>query len=149
MTDLRLPAPQSPSFAFPRVGFGIAALVPGQGYVLLSRQGSHGAGTWSLPGGHLEYGETMIEAAEREAEEEIGVRLQDVELLPFITEDFFPEIGRHYITHYLHATVVGTPRNCEPEKAKEMIVARPRAFPRPLFCGIEQLIEAKLIRDAG
>jgi 8-oxo-dGTP diphosphatase len=33
-------------------------------------------GLWNLPAGHLDYGETLQEAAEREAEEETGFKVQ-------------------------------------------------------------------------
>jgi NUDIX domain len=61
-----------------RLGAGVFVHTP-RGYVLLKRQGSHGAGEWSLPGGHLEFGETVDECARREVLEEIGCRLEDAD----------------------------------------------------------------------
>lgn len=49
--------------------------------------GTHG-GQISLPGGKAEPGETQIETALREAEEEIGVPRHDIEVLGTLTEFF-------------------------------------------------------------
>lgn len=38
---------------------------------------------WTLPGGHIEPGETIIEAAWREAKEETGLTLQPKEIIHF------------------------------------------------------------------
>jgi len=42
----------------------------------LRRQGRDGAGSWALPSGHMEPGETPAETAQRELLEETGVRAQ-------------------------------------------------------------------------
>jgi 8-oxo-dGTP diphosphatase len=56
----------------PRVGVG--AVVLREGRVLLVRRGVAPAnGLWAIPGGALELGETLQEAAEREILEETGI----------------------------------------------------------------------------
>lgn len=55
--------------------------------VLLSRRFQTGwrDGWWSLPAGHVEGGESCVDAIVREAEEEIGVGLRAAELVPLCT----------------------------------------------------------------
>lgn len=52
--------------------------------VLLARRSgvSYGDGQWGLPGGHVEAGETLAQAASREAWEEVGVRTDPADLEP-------------------------------------------------------------------
>jgi 8-oxo-dGTP diphosphatase len=79
----------------PRVGVGI--LVRRHGEVLLMRRhGAHGAGTWSPPGGNLDWGEEPAAAAARELEEETGI----VGAPSFFayTNDVFESEERHYVT---------------------------------------------------
>ena len=65
---------------------------------LIKRTGSFGPGTWSPPGGHLEFGELALDAARREAREEIGSEIDHFEILG-ITEDISDEYSTHYITY--------------------------------------------------
>ena len=59
----------------PRVGVG--AVVLKEGRVLLVRRGVAPAnGLWAIPGGGLELGETLREAAEREILEETGITIR-------------------------------------------------------------------------
>jgi 8-oxo-dGTP diphosphatase len=65
---------------FPLVGVG--AIIIEDGRVLLVKRGhSPLAGEWSIPGGVLEVGETLREAAIREAREETCLRVEPADLL--------------------------------------------------------------------
>jgi 8-oxo-dGTP diphosphatase len=88
----------------PEVGVGV--LVQREGTVLLGlRRGSHGAGTWSPPGGHLEFGEDPIECARREAFEEAGITLGACQFVG-ITNDIFETEHRHYVTLFYTAPLL-------------------------------------------
>lgn len=55
-------------------GVGTGAVVIHRGCLLMvQRAGAHGAGTWSVPGGWVEFGEDPFDGAAREVEEETGI----------------------------------------------------------------------------
>jgi 8-oxo-dGTP diphosphatase len=61
---------------------GVAVLVERHGAVLLVKRACPpNAGRWSLPGGHVELGEPLKEAARREVAEECGIDVEVQELL--------------------------------------------------------------------
>lgn len=65
----------------PRVGVGVIGERADK--ILLGlRKGSHGAFTWSPPGGHLEFAEAVEECAKRELLEETGLKATSVSLGP-------------------------------------------------------------------
>jgi 8-oxo-dGTP diphosphatase len=78
---MRQDAPVTPTSDFHLVGWLILRRAD---RVLLARRWgvSYAAGHWALPGGHVEAGETLAEAASREAWEEIGVRTDPGALSP-------------------------------------------------------------------
>jgi len=59
----------------PVVGVAIAARVPDGRWVLIRRVDT---GTWALPGGTLEWGETIRELIPRELMEEAGVKVREI-----------------------------------------------------------------------
>jgi 8-oxo-dGTP diphosphatase len=108
----------------PLVRVGVAVLLRQGSAVLMGlRKGSHGAGTWSFPGGHLEPGETVIECAARELREETGIALDphDFRKVTF-TNDVFEAEGRHYVTLYMETSRgagLAKPKVLEPDKCAE------------------------------
>lgn len=83
----------------PRVG--VAALVVRENKVLMiQRKHSHGAGNWSTPGGHLDWGEDPGKGAVRELLEETGVVMESPRLVA-VTNDVFRDEGKHYVTLWM------------------------------------------------
>lgn len=124
----------------PRTRVGVGVIVVREGRVLLGRRrGSHGAGTWALPGGNLEYGETVESCAYRELLEETGMQLDSVRPAPF-TVDHFPEQDRHYVTLFVEAIgVTGAPQSLEPDKCDGWAWFAWDAFPSPVFGPLDSL----------
>lgn len=101
--------------------------------IFFKRRGSHGHGTWSVPGGHLEFGESWEECASREIMEEVGSKIKNIRLLA-ATNDFFPKEDKHYITIWMKADwKSGEPRSMEPEKVTNVEWRGLHDLPSPLF----------------
>lgn len=80
-----------------RVGITVVVLRKADKTILMmTRAGSHGAGTWSVPGGHQEYGETWEETAHRELFEETGLDVQEFRQIA-VTNNFMPDEKKHYV----------------------------------------------------
>ncbi|KAK8065138.1 hypothetical protein PG997_011885 [Apiospora hydei] len=111
-----------PAQELPHPRVGVAAIVRNEkGEVILGkRMGSHGSGSWALPGGHLEFGETYFACAERETLEETGLEVRALKLVT-VTDDVFEDLGKHYITIFVLCERKDTtkePEVLEPEKCE-------------------------------
>lgn len=94
----------------PFVGLGV--IVEKDGKILIGKRlAGHGAGTYQIPGGHLEFGESFEACASREVLEESGVVITDLTLVS-IGNDIAYE--KHYVSIGMHALwSQGTPRDEE------------------------------------
>ena len=81
---------------------GVGAVVVHAGQVLLVRRGREPLkGQWSLPGGLLEVGESLIAGVAREALEETGLTVEPVELIELL--DSIHREGDRIRYHYVIA----------------------------------------------
>lgn len=123
----------------PRVGAAIFVVREDGKFIFQKRQGSHGSGSWSTPGGHVEFGEDPMETCRRETLEETGCSVHDIAFVT-MTNDFFPDDNKHYVTLWYVGRWDGNePRILEPEKCTEQRWVAPDALPRPTFLAYDNL----------
>ena len=73
----------------------------------------HEEGTWCMPGGMIEYGETFEEAGRREAKEETGLDIDNLEV-------FCVQTDKNEHAHFISVGMIardflGIPTPCEPD----------------------------------
>ena len=136
----------SSSSAVVRVGVGVLVESTDHvGKVLFGKRlGSHGAGQFALPGGHLELGESWEECAIREVKEETNL---DIVNLRFCSVTNSINMGgnplKHYVTIFMRGHVASTTSplmNMEPHKCEQWewiawkdIVEKRKNSPHMLF----------------
>ncbi len=83
----------------PLVGVGVL-LVRDNSLLLVKRKFNPDAGYWSIPGGHLDLGESVQSAAEREGFEETGYKVKVTKLAGIIDKIIYDDTGKieyHYV----------------------------------------------------
>jgi len=123
----------------PQVGVAII-ITKGDQVLLMKRKGPHGHGTWSTPGGHLDFGETPEVCAAREAKEEVGLDVVDIRFRA-VTNDIFEEEGKHYITIWMDGKSSGEPIIAAEEEVAEIGWFAWNSLPQPLFLTLENLLK--------
>ena len=99
----------------------------GNGVVLIERKNAPAG--WALPGGFVEYGETLEQAAVREAKEETSLDIELVRQFHAYSDPNRDPRG-HTITTVFIATAEGTPR--AHDDARAVAVLRPEEVRVPL-----------------
>jgi 8-oxo-dGTP diphosphatase len=124
----------------PKVGVGVFVLKDGK-FLMQKRRGKHGDGTWSLPGGHLEFGESVEDCARREVMEEMGVEIKNIRFGPF-TNDIFDKEGKHYVTLFVVSEYEsGEPKIMESETTEDWGWFTINDLPGPLFLPLKNLFD--------
>ncbi len=107
------------------------------GQILVGKRISSHAPYYSIPGGHLEEGESLEDCGIREIFEETGlvINTEDIKVIG-ITNDLetFKESGRHYISVILYTDCFkGDPELKEADKCEGWIWVNPENLPLPHF----------------
>jgi len=128
------------------VGFGIMILKDSK--LLLGKRHDdpekassllNGAGTWTMPGGKLEFGETFEEGAKREVLEETSIKLNRVNVI-CVNQDIIETA--HFITIGLFSDVFsGEPRVMEPDEITEWRWFSLDNLPSPLYFPSAKVLE--------
>ena len=127
-----------------RVGVGVFIFKDGK-FLMQQRQGAHGAGSWSVPGGHLEFNETFEETATREVLEETDLTITNIRF-GAVTNDRFTEEGKHYVTVWMLSDwESGQAYITEPDKCIAQAWHTFDDLPSPLFLPWEQLLASEFI----
>lgn len=137
-----------------RPGAGICMIIYKDGKVLLGKRHDDpvkadselkGEGTWTIPGGKLDFGDDLIGAAKRETKEECDLDVHDAELIS-LTNDIKDD--RHFVTvGFLAKSFSGEPKVMEPDEITEWRWFDINSLPSPIFFPAEKAIKNFLAKD--
>jgi ADP-ribose pyrophosphatase YjhB (NUDIX family) len=117
-----------------QIKLGVEAFFIKDDKILLGlRQNVHGAGYWALPGGHVEYGETILESLIREMQEELGVTITKAKLVA-VTDAINLEENQHYLhASFLVEEYNGKITNMEPKLCSKLQYFPLNALPEKFY----------------
>lgn len=131
-----------------KVGAGFGVMLFKGGKVLLGQRHSdpkkadselHGEGTWTMPGGKLEFGESFEDGARREVLEETGILLRQAKVI-CVNND--KNEFAHFITVGLFSdSFSGKPKVMEPDEIVEWRWFGLDSLPSPLYFPSAKIIE--------
>jgi len=99
----------------------------------------HGEGTWTMPGGKLEFGESFEDGARREVYEETGIKLNSVKVI-CVNND--KNEYAHFITiGLLSGDFLGEPKVMEPNEITEWRWFNLDNLPTPLYFPSAKIVE--------
>jgi ADP-ribose pyrophosphatase YjhB (NUDIX family) len=98
----------------PKIEVRAAALMVKDGKVLLVNHRKHGRSYWVLPGGHVEFGETLEQALVREMKEELALDVAVGALV--IVHDFITD-DRHVVNNTFRVESQSSDFRVTPEHA--------------------------------
>lgn len=128
------------------VAIGVLIL-HGSNILLGKRKKIAGNGRWTCPGGHLEFGETWEQCAQREVAEETGLLLMQFKLCS-VANDIFMDTNTHYINILMVSEYQGgIITNCEPEKCEGWQWFSLYDLPQPLLIPLDNFTKLPAFQE--
>jgi ADP-ribose pyrophosphatase YjhB (NUDIX family) len=122
-----------------------AAIVRDGRVLVVQRARPPAGGMWSLPGGVVETGETLIEAVKREVREETSIEIEPVALAGYresITPDAAGRIERHFVILPFAARWLGGEPHLNEELSEARWVRPSELAPLPTTPGLALIVES-------
>jgi len=101
--------------------------------LLLVNHQKNGKSYWLLPGGGVEYGETLHEALKREFMEEMSLNVKKAGELLFVNDSIYPGGKRHVINMYFKVRVSGVLKPNPDRILKNAVYMKKSEFKKILF----------------
>ncbi len=131
-----------------KVGVGFGVMILKNNKVLLGKRHEdplkassllNGAGTWTMPGGKLEFGETFEEGARRETLEETGIKLKNVEVICIDNDQV--ETAQFVTIGLFSENFEGEPKVMEPDEITQWHWFDLNELPSPLYFPSAKVLE--------
>ncbi|MBN2754016.1 MAG: NUDIX hydrolase [Candidatus Goldbacteria bacterium] len=122
--------------------------------LLLVNHQKNGKSYWLLPGGGVEYGETLHEALKREFMEEMSLNIKKAGELLFVNDSIYPGGKRHVINMYFKVRVSGVLKPNPDHILKNAVYMEKSEFKKILFYpdiknDIMRMWSNKFMKQAG
>jgi 8-oxo-dGTP diphosphatase len=140
----------------PRVGVGLGVMLLRNGRILLGKRNTnpetagselHGEGTWTMPGGKLEFGETFEDGVCRETFEETGIKINK-EKIKFISVSNDRVEDAHFVTlGFLCEESEGEAEIKEPDEITEWKWFPLDNLPSPIFFCSQEVLDNYLSKS--
>lgn len=109
--------------------------------LLVKRLREPEAGHWGLPGGKVDFGETIAQTCAREILEELGVEIAVGDLI-CVVDQIDHAAGTHWVAPVFRASIVGgEPSNREPQALAEIGWFGPGDLPAPLTVSTQRALQ--------
>ena len=130
-----------------KMGIGVGVILLREGKILLGKRSidpekassfAHAEGTWTLPGGKMNFGETFEDAARREVGEETAIQAKNLKLVS-VTNDMAD--SAHFVTiGFLCEDFSGDASTMEPDEISEWKWFPLEELPSPMYFISENML---------
>tara|TARA_Y100000310_G_C20527666_1_gene736870 strand:- start:41 stop:487 length:447 start_codon:yes stop_codon:yes gene_type:complete len=137
-----------------KIGVGIGIMLLRDNKILLGKRHEdpkkadsalHGAGTWTMPGGKVDFGETIENAAKRELLEETGIKANSIDLIS-VSDEILEDV--HFVTNgFICNDFEGEAKVLEPNEITEWKWFNIHEVPEKIFFPSEKVLQNFLNKE--